>query len=151
MPLVIIAGYPCSGKSTVAAVVEKAVRDAGGDVQLISENDLFSDRNKCYDSATLRCLLLGLKVDSGACPREYHLTKTGFSTCLRSHHCSSCGGEEHASAHTIRDGQAPQQVDHCHSGRTQLCERLPIRALVPCAGCWYKVLRPTGRHTRRHL
>eukprot|EP00892_Ulva_mutabilis_P006149 jgi/Ulvmu1/3906/UM018_0128.1 len=48
MPLVIIAGYPCSGKSGVASIVEETIKDAGGDVQLVSENDLFSDRNKCY-------------------------------------------------------------------------------------------------------
>jgi energy-coupling factor transporter ATP-binding protein EcfA2 len=45
MPLVIIAGHPCSGKSTVAAVLCDALTAAGQTVQLVSENQLFLNRN----------------------------------------------------------------------------------------------------------
>jgi tRNA uridine 5-carbamoylmethylation protein Kti12 len=50
MPLVIIAGHPCSGKSTVASAARDVLTSAGLDVQVVSENALFPDRNKCYQS-----------------------------------------------------------------------------------------------------
>jgi uridine kinase len=53
MPLVIIAGHPCSGKSTVSQIISSQLKEIGMEVRIVSENDLFPDKNKCYTSA--RC------------------------------------------------------------------------------------------------
>lgn len=121
MPLVIIAGYPCSGKSSVATAVEKAVRDGGGEAYVLSENDLFSDRNKCYTSAVTPCpakvslatMMRGKRIIMSAC-LNHSLRIDDFRSC------SACGGEKHPSANTLRGGQASNKVYDSNSRRPKL-------------------------------
>ncbi|CAG0898072.1 unnamed protein product [Darwinula stevensoni] len=48
MPLVIICGFPCSGKTSVANALSKYFLQQSRDVVVISENDHVSCRNKVY-------------------------------------------------------------------------------------------------------
>lgn len=42
MPLIVITGIPCSGKSTVAKKIQKYLEDQGKKVCLVSEDELVS-------------------------------------------------------------------------------------------------------------
>lgn len=48
MPLVVLCGYPCSGKSRIAERIAKAIRQDGGNVVTISEESVHLGRNACY-------------------------------------------------------------------------------------------------------
>ena len=48
MALVVFCGQPCSGKSTIAALLVKSLTDIGLSVKLIDEPTLNLDRNKSY-------------------------------------------------------------------------------------------------------
>lgn len=48
MPLIVVAGLPCSGKSTAAAAVAQACRDLGQDVVVVDEDSLHLRRNDSY-------------------------------------------------------------------------------------------------------
>jgi tRNA uridine 5-carbamoylmethylation protein Kti12 len=48
MPLVIVTGYPSSGKTTTARRVAEALTTAGLTAHVVSENDHVSDRASAY-------------------------------------------------------------------------------------------------------
>lgn len=60
MALVIICGQPCSGKSTAAACLIKALSDAPLSIKLIDEPTLNLDRNKSYSGMPAEKNLRGL-------------------------------------------------------------------------------------------
>ena len=55
MPLVVICGQPCSGKSTLAAKLVNLFQEAGLPVELVDELSLHLERNAAYTGA--RCLV----------------------------------------------------------------------------------------------
>lgn len=50
MPLIMICGIPCSGKTTRAKELEKHLLSINKKVKLISENDILEDKNEAYKS-----------------------------------------------------------------------------------------------------
>lgn len=52
MPLIVISGLPCSGKSKAAAVLAEVCRLRGQDVQIVDEDSLHLQRNESYKGAT---------------------------------------------------------------------------------------------------
>lgn len=48
MPLIVVCGHPCSGKSKIAERVAKAIQQDGRHVVTISEESLHLGRNDCY-------------------------------------------------------------------------------------------------------
>ncbi len=50
MPLIVIVGQPCSGKSTAAGLLARLFRNKGLDVIVIDEPSLHVDRNEGYKS-----------------------------------------------------------------------------------------------------
>ena len=93
MPLVIIAGNPCSGKSSIAQELQRLLEADGKAVHLVSENALLPDRNKSYTSTPHRsrrwiaCL-------------QYDILYYGcvdFANLCTPSVCSTCGGEEYKS------------------------------------------------------
>jgi thymidylate kinase len=48
MPLIVICGHPCSGKSTVARQVVEACRRAGHEAALVDEESLHLTRDASY-------------------------------------------------------------------------------------------------------
>ncbi|KAI3423881.1 hypothetical protein D9Q98_009715 [Chlorella vulgaris] len=52
MPLIVISGLPCSGKSKAAAVLAEVCRLRGQDVQIVDEDSLHLQRNESYKDAT---------------------------------------------------------------------------------------------------
>ena len=53
MPLIVVAGLPSSGKSSVAAALAEACRALGQDVQVVDEDSLHLKRNESYKGALL--------------------------------------------------------------------------------------------------
>ncbi len=53
MPLIVVAGLPSSGKSSVAAALAEACRALGQDVQVVDEDSLHLKRNESYKGAVL--------------------------------------------------------------------------------------------------
>ncbi|KAL4432172.1 hypothetical protein ABPG77_005934 [Micractinium sp. CCAP 211/92] len=51
MPLIVVAGLPSSGKSSVAAALAEACRALGQDVQVVDEDSLHFKRNESYKDA----------------------------------------------------------------------------------------------------
>lgn len=60
MPLVVITGWPCSGKSTVAAEIVKFFSDAGKKCELVSDDYSLQKegRNKLYSGSWNKCEML---------------------------------------------------------------------------------------------
>ncbi len=48
MPLVVVCGQPCSGKSTVAAKLAEAFRALGWETHVVSEPSLHLERDAAY-------------------------------------------------------------------------------------------------------
>ena len=48
MPLAVVCGQPCSGKSGVAAALAAALQRAGHEVQVVSEEGLHLERDSSY-------------------------------------------------------------------------------------------------------
>jgi hypothetical protein len=121
MALVVISGYPASGKSTRAEQMktdyERRIRENDGVVDGIREvviNDIDYDGRKPYDSESVVSLFTDLP--------DVSLT---LSTQLRFPHretrSSTCIYAGHSYALSIAAG---------HPGRAQLYQRVPISALV---------------------
>lgn len=53
MPLIVVAGLPSSGKSSVAAALAEACKALGQDVQVVDEDSLHLKRNESYKGAVL--------------------------------------------------------------------------------------------------
>lgn len=51
MPLILICGQPCSGKSSVAAQLEQVLQAKGLEVMVVDEESLHLDRNEAYRGA----------------------------------------------------------------------------------------------------
>jgi tRNA uridine 5-carbamoylmethylation protein Kti12 len=64
MPLIVLCGYPCSGKSRIAERIAKAIREDGGNVVTISEESMHLGRNARYKGIKLVIAsLLSVKAD----------------------------------------------------------------------------------------
>jgi protein KTI12 len=64
MPLVVLCGYPCSGKSRIAEHIAAAIREGGGNVVTISEERMHLGRNACYKGVKfVIASLLSIKAD----------------------------------------------------------------------------------------
>lgn len=50
MPLIVLCGQPCSGKSSVAQQLQELLTAAGHPVHLVDEPSLHLERNACYQS-----------------------------------------------------------------------------------------------------
>ena len=50
MPLVVLCGQPCSGKSTVARELQALCQAAGASVDIVDEASLHLDKNVAYSS-----------------------------------------------------------------------------------------------------
>ena len=48
MPLIVISGLPCSGKSSVVAALAEVCRQRGQEVQIVDEDSLHLQRNESY-------------------------------------------------------------------------------------------------------
>lgn len=55
MPLIVISGLPCSGKSTVAATLADLCRQLGQEVQIVDEDSLHLQRNDSYKGGDPPC------------------------------------------------------------------------------------------------
>lgn len=55
MPLVIVCGQPCSGKSSAAKWLADSFSEKGQDVSVIDEPSLHLSRNTSYKGETLSC------------------------------------------------------------------------------------------------
>lgn len=73
MPLILICGQPCSGKSSVAAQLEQLLQAKGLEVVVVDEESLHLDRNEAYRGADWSAWwqkLLCTTGTAGCCARE---------------------------------------------------------------------------------
>ena len=57
MPLVVICGQPCSGKSTVAKRIAEICKNKGSEVVLVDEESLHLSRDPSYKGALFSAVL----------------------------------------------------------------------------------------------
>ncbi len=69
MPLVLLSGYPCSGKTSAAAQLAALLTDAGRDVTVINEESLHLTREDCYSGTSTPPLSVST--------RRLHLSRLG--------------------------------------------------------------------------
>ncbi len=51
MPLLILCGQPCSGKSSIAGRIAAKLRTQGVDIQIVNEEVIGLERNEAYKGA----------------------------------------------------------------------------------------------------
>jgi hypothetical protein len=77
MPLIVISGLPCSGKSTVAGALADLCRQRGQEVQIVDEESLHLQRNDSYKGGPRSAA-----AAAAACPR---LPQPFTPSCLLLH------------------------------------------------------------------
>ena len=114
MPLLVICGQPCSGKSTVAEKLADRLRHAGIEVQIKNESSVGTDRNMAYKGD----LLVG---DAPACQRQGLMNALRMPTIGDKHQCTT----QRVSLFTA---EAPQGTRHLADARSEKITRSILKA-----------------------
>lgn len=134
MPLIVISGLPCSGKSTAAAALAEVCRQRGQEVQVVDEDSVHLQRNISYaggqqdgggggGSACRQCLLAfgsSSAITNTLCPAQPHSTlpvTTSAADCgpppILISPPSRCGEREGGARHaSVGHGPLPHPQPH---------------------------------------